>query len=63
MTVPPLAYPDIKMTDKYANPEDERGKKSGEPKSLVGIGERGIFFFHRYRIFAFSVSSLETAHT
>jgi hypothetical protein len=38
MTTPPIAYPDILMTDKYANSADERGKKIDAPKSLVGIG-------------------------
>ena len=46
MTVPTMAYPAITMTDTYANPGDERGKKIGVPKSLVGSGERDIFFFH-----------------
>ena len=35
MTAPPLAYPAITMTNKHANPADERGKKSGVPQSLV----------------------------
>jgi hypothetical protein len=35
MTVPLMAYPAITMTDKYANPADERGKEIGVPKSLV----------------------------
>src|SRR5438128_11384702 len=35
MTVPPLAYPAITMTDKHASPADERGKEIGVPQSLV----------------------------
>jgi len=35
MTAPPMAYPAITMTDKYANPADERGKEIGVPQSLV----------------------------
>jgi hypothetical protein len=58
MTVPPMAYPDITMTDKHASPVDERGKEIDVPKSLVGIGERGIFFFHCTG-FSFSSPSLE----
>jgi len=46
MTVPPLACLDIKMTNKYANSVDEKGKKIGVPKSPIGIGKRGIFFSH-----------------
>jgi hypothetical protein len=46
ITVPPMKYPDITMTNKYANTVDEREKKIGVPKSLVGIGEGVIFFFH-----------------
>ncbi len=35
MTVPPLTYPAITMTDKHAIPVDERGKESDVPQSLV----------------------------
>jgi len=35
MTVPPMAYPAITTTGKYANPADKRGKEIGVPKSLV----------------------------
>jgi hypothetical protein len=35
MTAPPMAYPAITMTDKYANPADERGKESDVPQSRV----------------------------
>jgi hypothetical protein len=45
MTISPMAYPDITMTDKYANPVDETGKKLDVPQSLVCIGEGGICFF------------------
>jgi hypothetical protein len=43
MTATPMAYLDIKMTNKYANSVGERGKKSGVPKSPVGIGKLDIF--------------------
>jgi hypothetical protein len=43
MTATPLAYLDIKMTYKYANSVDERGKKIGVPKSPIGIGKLEIF--------------------
>jgi len=46
ITVPPMKSPDITMTNKYANTVNERGKKSGVPKRLVGIGELDIFVFH-----------------
>ena len=32
MTISPMAYPDITMTDKYANPVDETGKKLDVPQ-------------------------------
>ena len=35
MTVPPMQYPAITMTDKHASPADERGKESDVPQSLV----------------------------
>ena len=35
MTAPPLAYPEITMTNTYANAGDEKGKKLDVPKSLV----------------------------
>jgi hypothetical protein len=40
-----MEYPDITMTDKYANSTDEKGKKLDVPKSLVGIGEVDLCFF------------------
>ena len=46
LTALPMAYLNIKMTNKYANSVDERGKKIGVPKNLVGIGERDLFIFH-----------------
>jgi hypothetical protein len=45
MTAPPLAYPAITMTDKYANSVDEKGKKLDVPKRRVGIGEVDLYFF------------------
>jgi hypothetical protein len=45
MTIPPIAYPALTRTDKYANPVDESGKKSGVPQSHVGIGDVGRCFF------------------
>jgi hypothetical protein len=46
MTVPPMAHPALTMTNKHANPADERGQDIGVPKSRVGIGDRGIGCFH-----------------
>jgi hypothetical protein len=46
MTAPPLVCLDIKMTNKYANSVDERGKKIGVPKSPVGLGTLDISFSH-----------------
>ena len=45
MTAPPLAYPDITMTNTYANAGDEKGKKLDVPKRLVGIDEVDLCFF------------------
>ena len=45
MTAPPLAYPDITMTNTYANAGDEKGKKLDVPKSRVGSGERDLLIF------------------
>ena len=59
LTALPMAYLDIKMTNKYANSVDERGKKIGVPKSLVGIGERDLFFFHCIGFCAFQFPPLE----
>jgi hypothetical protein len=33
------------MTNKYANLVDEKGKKSGVPRSLVAIGELALCLF------------------
>jgi hypothetical protein len=44
ITVPPMQYPDITKTNRYANPVDERGEKIGVPQSLVGIGELHLCF-------------------
>ena len=46
MTAPPLAYPDITMTNKYANSGDEKGKKLDVPQRRVGIGDRGLCCCH-----------------
>ena len=35
MTAPPLASPEITMTNTYANAGDEQGKKLDVPQSLV----------------------------
>jgi hypothetical protein len=40
MTVPPMEYSAITMTDRYANPADERGKESAVPtcSSSIALG-------------------------
>ena len=40
MTVPPMQYPAITMTDRYVNPADERGKESAVPtySSSIALG-------------------------
>src|SRR6266853_1840063 len=63
LPVPPLGYPSITMTSKHANPVDERGKDSGVPQSLVGIGERGIGFFHGTGSLRFQFPCLELPDT
>jgi hypothetical protein len=39
--------PDIKMTNNYSNPVDERGSKIGVLKNLIRNGALDIFFFHQ----------------
>jgi hypothetical protein len=56
MTVPAMKYPVIKMTNKYANSVDERGKKTGVPKKLVGIRERDLSQ-SRLGLYSFSAPS------
>ena len=46
MTAPLLAYPEITMTNTYANAGDEQGKKLDVPQSRVGIGDRGLCCCH-----------------
>jgi len=42
-----MQYP-IKTTNKYGNPVDERGKKIGAPKRLVGMDELEVAESHQY---------------